>query len=127
MSERTWLDQLPPGTGAQPDGGFLLPLQTPVRLGQREVVELRFRPPKGKDYRGVPMKLDGAELDVLMSFGARLCGQIPQVIDELAGNDLTRFLEVTSSFFDGTGAPTGTSRSASSPASSDGDLGTLTT
>lgn len=127
MSERTWLDQLPPDAGAQHDGGFLLPLQRPVQLGQREVTELRFRPPKGKDYRGVPMKIEGADLDVLMSFGARLCGQIPQVIDELSGPDLTRFLEVTSSFFDGTGAPTGTSRSDSSPASSGGDLGTLTT
>jgi hypothetical protein len=121
-----WIESLPDGAGLQPDGGFVLPLRQPVQIGQREITELRFRPPKGKDYRNVPLNVESQPMDVMFKFGAKLCGEIPQVIDELSSVDATRFLEVASGFFNATPAGIGTSPSGSSHESSAGVPGTST-
>jgi hypothetical protein len=124
---RTWAQCLGEGLGHQADGGFVLPLVHPVQFGQQTVSELRFREARGKDYRACPMRIDSAPMGALLDFGARLCGQTPQIINELRGIDMTRFMEVTSAFFAGTPRAIGTEPSGSSPGTSTGESANSTT
>lgn len=113
-----WAGRLAAEFGLQEDGSFVLPLIEPVTLGERTIDSLRFRPPRGKDYRTVPA--DVKELGAVMAFGERLTGELPQVIDRLGARDTTRFLEVAGGFFAGTPEVIGTGPSAPSLGTSAG-------
>jgi hypothetical protein len=70
-----------------PDGRVTLKLATPIKFGNEEITELRFRNITAKDMRTLPLperRTVGHHLDLI----AKACGQPPGVIDQLEGEDL---------------------------------------
>lgn len=75
-----------------------LVLKEPVTFGSELVTIFRFRRPKAKDFRRLPMEPGlGDMLDLVGS----LSGQPKAVVDELGVEDMSRVLEVVGDFMPG--------------------------
>jgi hypothetical protein len=89
-----------PAPAATPEPGLeprTVALRTPIQWGAATIVELRFRPPKAKDLRRLPM-IEGFELDTILILAGRLSGSVEQVIDKLEGDDLKEVIDVVGGF-----------------------------
>jgi hypothetical protein len=71
-----------------------LTLKVPIVIGSETITELRFRAPKAKDFRTMPM--DGQTVGHILDMMGKLCGQPNVVMDELSLEDLE---EVSSLFY----------------------------
>src|ERR1044072_4493703 len=72
-------------------GRTIYPLKKPIENGSEQITELRFRPLKAKDLRGLP--LEGRTMSHILDIVGKVCGQPPHVVDELTPED---FEEVSS-------------------------------
>jgi hypothetical protein len=78
--------------GADP---AVVALKEPITFGSEFVTELRFRRPKAKDFRRLPLEPGlGDMLDLI----GGLTGQPKAVVDELGVEDMRKALEVVGSF-----------------------------
>lgn len=94
-----WVLELPDEFGWQDDGTFRLPLDTPLKHGEEELAELRFRRPTVKDMRTVPSRIDS--YDAVLRLVSRLTGTPNTVLDGIGGDDVSRVLEIGAHFLDG--------------------------
>lgn len=82
-------------------------LKEPIQHGSDTITELTLRKPKAKDFRKLPLEPNfGDILDLI----ARLAGQPPSVIDEMAAEDLTEVADHVAGFMPA-GLGTGTKAS----------------
>lgn len=102
----------PIDAGLQPDGRFVLKLETPVQLGERgeERTEIVFRRPNGKTMRTKPLQPQTS--GEIMLWALKLVSADGQPLtqaefDILEGDDVFRFEEVAVGFFSGTTADIG--------------------
>lgn len=79
-------EQPKPKYDVDDSGRTVYPLKSPIQNGSDTITELRFRKLKAKDMRGFPMenRTMGHVLDIV----GKVCGQPPNVIDELSAEDL---------------------------------------
>lgn len=92
-------DQLPRRV-ANDDGTVTVHLKHPIEaLGEKRST-LTFKRPKAKHLR--PMTASEAmPVGELLDLASRISGELPDVIDELEGQDLVLVLEVVGDFFAG--------------------------
>ncbi len=68
-----------------------LKLSTPVTFGSQTIDELEFREAKAKDFRDLPLE---PKIGDFMNVAAKLCGQVPSVIDMLSPRDMTEVISI---------------------------------
>jgi hypothetical protein len=61
-------------------------LKKPIQVGSETITELRFRAVKAKDLRQLPT--ENRTMGDMLNIVGKLCGQPPNVIDELGDEDL---------------------------------------
>jgi len=86
-------------------------LRKPITFGSRTIEQLTIRPVKGKDLRR--MKDSDSALQSSLNMAGILSGEVSEVIDELAGEDLAEVLEVVNRFFESITPRTGVKPSGS--------------
>lgn len=81
----------------------VVPLAEPVLGDEGPIGELKLRPPKLRDLRGVRFRLSGggAEIDIsdIITVAARLAGQPEAVIGQLGAMDAVRLATMITGFF----------------------------
>lgn len=70
-------------------------LKSPIQFGSETITQLRLRPPKAKDMRGLPLQMN---MDSMLTLAGRCAEQPPSVIDELSFEDLQAVMEAITSF-----------------------------
>jgi hypothetical protein len=77
---------------------IVVTLKDPVAFGSELVIELRFRKPKAKDFRRLPME---PNIGDLIDLAGALCNQPKVVMDELSVDDFSRVMEIVGDFVPG--------------------------
>lgn len=86
---------------------FTYKLIFPVSYGSKEIHEIHYRNPKGKDMRSLKIGMNGnMETGEFIDLFARVCDQSPQFFDEISPQDYFALVGVASDFLGG-GQPTG--------------------
>ncbi len=77
----------------------VLKLQSPLTLGSNRIDELKIRPPKARDFKGVPMGKDGVlDFGMFIPLASRLTNEPPSTIEELSATDYLALVEILSNF-----------------------------
>lgn len=66
-------------------------LSKPVQFGSETVSELVFREATARDFRELPME---PRIGDFLNVAARLCGQVPAVMDMLSPSDMSEVIAV---------------------------------
>lgn len=93
FGRKGWVLEQPEECGHQLDGGFVLQLEQPIRLGAGEPQErLKFRAMKGRDFRSFPT--DPKTLEPLLALASRLCGRPSAELDDLCARDVAKVMQI---------------------------------
>ena len=77
----------------------VLKLQNPLTLGSSRIDELKIRPPKARDFKGVPLGKDGVlDLGLFIPLASKLTNEPPSTIEELSSQDYLALVEMLSHF-----------------------------
>jgi hypothetical protein len=93
LGRKGWVLEQPEDCGQQEDGSFVLQLEEPIQLGKGEpTTRLRFRRPKGRDFREFPT--EPKKLGEFLTMAARLCGRPSAELDDLCAGDVQKVIEI---------------------------------
>lgn len=81
------------------DGRRVVKLAVPVRHGDEEILELRFRSGRLGDLKGITLRPDGMPVDDLLKVAGRLCGQPSTVIEQLDQVDAGEVMGLALDFY----------------------------
>jgi hypothetical protein len=68
------------------NGRVIFPLRKAIKRGSEEIRELRFREAKCRDLRSLP--LENRTFGHILDIVGKLCGQPPDVVDEISAADM---------------------------------------
>lgn len=80
-----------------PNDPVVIALRKPIKFGSRTITEITVRPVKAKHMRAIK-PTDGAMATAIL-MASKLSGELPEVIDELEGEDLRDVLRAVDDFF----------------------------
>lgn len=92
------------------DDPIVITLLHPITFGSRHIDRITIRPVKAKHLRAIK-QTDGDMAQTLL-LASKLSGELPEIIDELEGQDLGAVLEAVNRFLSGILPTGGTSSGA---------------
>jgi len=75
----------------------LIKLRSPIVFGSKRIEEITVRPIKAKHLRSY--KASEEPMKSTLAMASKLTGELPEVIDELEGDDLRDVLAAVNAFF----------------------------
>lgn len=78
-------------------------LKNPIQVGSEKIEVLKFREPKAKDFRDMPME---PKIGDMLNVAGKISNNPPSTIDQLSTADMPEVLKIVGEFM-GTGQPTG--------------------
>lgn len=78
-------------------------LKNPIQFGSEIIEVLKFREPKAKDFRDMPME---PKIGDMLNIAAKISSNPPSKIDQLSAEDMKEVLKIVGEFM-GDGQPIG--------------------